>query len=230
MEAYRTFFLFFFFFFFFFFCFFAFCTCAYVSVRRSKEVYLLVNLVISQQPQQFSNTQTFPYCTITYEYIICLSFSMLVNSNSMMAQPRAVALLSLQQAVSRQNQECVAVALNNIDLDFERTNLFAANCDLFERAVLRYHKGVFALLVDHFKKHFLYRQSLEIPQHSADCNAEAEEGEEEEENFDDYSKYILPTPFSEMKENFETITQMDLIDLSAVDEATMAELKRMFAE
>ena len=132
-------------------------------------------------------------------------------------------------AVSVQSERYVVQALNNPDLDFERTNLFAANGKLFERAIRCYHKGVFELLIDHFKKHFLYRQSLEIPQHSADCNAEAEEGEEEED-FDDYSKYILPTPFSEMKENFETITQMDLIDLSAVDEATMAELKRMFAE
>ena len=145
-----------------------------------------------------------------------------------MPESLTMAAQYLYRAVSNQNEECVVVAFNNIDLDFERTNLFAANGELFERAIRCYHKGVFELLMDHFKKHFLYRQSLEIPQHSADCDDEAEE--EEEEDFDDYSRYILPTKFSKMRENFDFLVDLWSELILGIDEVTMAELKRMFAE
>ena len=131
-------------------------------------------------------------------------------------------------AVSVQSERYVVQALNNPDLDFERTNLFAANGKLFERAIRCYHKGVFELLMDHFKKHFLYRQSLEIPQPAAPDSDIKEE--EEEEDFDDYSRYILPTKFSEMKEIFEVLVDLWSELILEIDEAAMAELKRMFAE
>ena len=125
----------------------------------------------------------------------------------------------LYGAVSVQSERCVAVALNNADVDFERTNLFAANGELFERAIRCYHKGVFELLMDHFRKHFLPQPA------SSDNN-----NEEEEEDFDDYSKKILPTPFSEMKENFEVLVDLWSENISEIDKPVMAELNTIFAD
>ena len=77
--------------------------------------------------------------------------------------------------------------------------------------------------MDHFKKHFLYRQWLEISQPSADGEANLEE---EEEDFDDYSMDLMPTPFSVMRDNFEGALHAWKLVL---DESILGDLKKMSA-
>ena len=136
-------------------------------------------------------------------------------------QARIFAIYYLQDAVWSKCEQRVRYALKDADLHLERTNLFAAGGELFVRAVRDFNKDVFTLLMDHFKKHFLYRQWLEIPQ-----PADSEDNlEEEEEDFDDYSIALMPTPFSVMRDNFEGALHAWKLVL---DESILADLKKMF--
>ena len=135
-------------------------------------------------------------------------------------QARFFAICHLQDAVWSKCAKRVRYALSDVDLCLERTNLFAADGELFVIAARNYNKDVFALLMDHFKKHFLSRKSLELSQPSPDIDIE-------EEDFDDFSKDILPTPFSVMRDNFEgALHAWHLV----LEEPIMAELNTVFAD
>ena len=110
-------------------------------------------------------------------------------------------------------------ALRCEHLDFERSNLFAADGILFEFAVRYYRRETMLTLVEHFEKHFAKR---------AESN-ESSDGDVEED-FDDYHELISETSFAEMKENFEIIVGQYRCKIAAVDEDIMAKLKAFFAD
>ena len=110
-------------------------------------------------------------------------------------------------------------ALRNEQLDFERSNLFAADGILFEFAVRYYRRETMLTLVEHFEKHFAKR---------AESN-ESSDGDVEEDFDDDY-ELISETSFAEMKENFEYVVDQFRVSITAVDEDIMAKLNAFFAD